>query len=291
MPDRRQTLLLVKVKEGRNANRKAGVATRSVHDLASDATQRGVASVEVAGRILAVVEKAPGAIALGEIAHKAAMSSSRAHHYLVSLMKLDLVRRDASTGRYMLGDYALQLGLAALERVDAGRASMRVLDAFRDETGETAFFSLWGSHGPTIITWSEGRRPVTVQVRAGLVMSLLLSATGHVFLAWSPAELLHPILDRELAASPPGSRKALARRIDALRETTLAQGLASIRGTLLPHIAALSAPVFAHDGKLAGAISTLGWTDVFDANPAGVLARTLKKHALYFSSELGFRRS
>lgn len=256
---------------------------------ATDARQRGVASVELAGRILAVVEQAPGALALGEVARHASLSTSRTHHYLVSLAKLGLVRRDRQTGRYALGDYALQLGLAALERVDAGRESVPVLDAFRDETGETVFFSLWGSHGPTIVTWSEGRRPVTVQVRAGLVMSLLLSATGHVFLTWMPEETLRPILDREIAANKPTSRKALAKRLTALRETTRAQGLAAIHGTLLPHIAALSAPVFAHDGRLAGVVSTLGWIDAFDATPDGGLARTLKRHTAYFSSTLGYR--
>ncbi|MGI9024235.1 MAG: IclR family transcriptional regulator [Burkholderiaceae bacterium] len=260
-----------------------------VPESAKGKPQRGIAALEVAGRILSAIEHAPGPLTLREISQYAATSASRAHHYLVSLTRLGFVRQDQRTGRYGLGHYALQLGLAALERVDAGRESDEVLHRFRDETGETAFFALWGSHGPTIVTWCEGRRPVTVQVRAGLVMSLLLSATGHIFLTWMSEDQLKPVLDREIAAERPASRRALTRRINELRAATREHGLSSIRGSLLPHIAALSAPVFAHDGRLVGALSTLGWIDAFNASPGGPTARALLRQARYFSSTLGFR--
>jgi DNA-binding IclR family transcriptional regulator len=47
------------------------------------------------------------------------MSAAKAHRYLVSFQRLQLVVQDAASTRYDLGPAALKLGLASLERLDA----------------------------------------------------------------------------------------------------------------------------------------------------------------------------
>ena len=49
------------------------------------------------------------------------MSTSHLHHYLVSLVKVGLVRRDL--GHYVLGSFALELGLIAADKLDLQHTS------------------------------------------------------------------------------------------------------------------------------------------------------------------------
>ena len=105
------------------------------------------------------------------------------------------------------------------------------------------FIAVWGSHGPTTIRFFEGDRPVAVEVRVGMVMPLLTSATGRVFLTWGRAVEVAPLLKQELASTEFDP--------DVLREDARSTGLGIVEGTLLPRISSMSAPVFDKDGNLA----------------------------------------
>jgi hypothetical protein len=58
---------------------------------------------------------------LKDLAAAAGMSAAKAHRYLVSFQRLGLVTQDPRSTRYDLGPAALQLGLAALARLDPVR--------------------------------------------------------------------------------------------------------------------------------------------------------------------------
>src|SRR6187551_97110 len=79
----------------------------------------GIQSVEVGFGLLDVLAKAPGPLMLRDLAAAAGMSAAKAHRYLVSFQRLELVAQDGSSTRYDLGPAALKLGLASLARLDA----------------------------------------------------------------------------------------------------------------------------------------------------------------------------
>lgn len=244
-------------------------------------TRKGVQSVDLAFAILAVMEAAERALAVKEIAERMAMPASKVHHYLVSLVRSGVLRQTPD-GAYDLGPFALQLGLSSLRRLDPIERSNHAAQALRDATGEATFIAVWGSHGPTIVRYFEGFQPVTVEVRAGLVLPVATSATGRVFLAWGGEALVNPIVAREPDIA--------ADRIDAVRIETRAMGLGRVDGDLLPRIASLSAPVFDRDGHLALAITVLGWSGDFDTDPEGAVARPLLQATAQLSRDLGFSR-
>src|SRR5260221_7086999 len=84
-------------------------------------------------------------------------------------------------------------------------AATTALLGLRDLVDEAVLLAVWGTHGPTIVRWVEGSRPVTVNVRVGSTMPLLSSATGQVFGAFAPAALVEPVLARELVAGRGGA--------------------------------------------------------------------------------------
>jgi hypothetical protein len=90
--------------------------------------RQGIQSIEVGTRLLRALAANGRAMMLRDIARNAGMPAAKAHRYLVSFMRMGLVEQDANTGRYDLGEFALELGLASLARLDPVRLAGPVLD-------------------------------------------------------------------------------------------------------------------------------------------------------------------
>lgn len=250
-----------------------------------DDGRKGVQSVDTAFAILRVLEQARRPLSLGDLSRLADQPRSKVHHYLVSLMRNRVVTQNAA-GHYDLGEFSFELGLSALNRLDAIEEASKAAIAFRDETGEATFVAVWGNRGPTIVRYVEGVRPLTVELRAGLVMPPVSSATGLVFLAWLPAAKWEAMAHAELVADGVADPQA---RIAATLETVRREGAGTTHGGVLPRISAISVPVFGHDGRLALALTTLGWRDEISVSPTGVTARRLIDEGHALSKRLGFR--
>lgn len=265
----------------------AGPVQVPARPLADDDGRKGIQSVDIAFSIVRVLEGAGKPLSLREIARLAGQQPSKVHHYLVSLVRNRIAVQN-SAGDYDLGAYALQLGLSALSRVDAIERSVEQIVAFRDETGESAFVAVWGNRGPTIIRYVNGARPITVEVRAGLVLPVLSSATGHVFLTWLPDSVWAPVVQWEMETAEKLPSPVTPKSVAAIRDRTLRRGLASIDGDLLPRIAAVSAPVFGHDGSLVCALTSLGWRGELDTSADSETARKLLAASQALSKAIGF---
>jgi DNA-binding IclR family transcriptional regulator len=147
----------------------------------------GIQSVEVGFALLDALGQAAGPLMLRDLAAAAGMSAAKAHRYLVSFQRLQLVVQDAGTTRYDLGPAALKLGLASLSRLDAVKLARERVGPLMETIGHTLALAVWGNHGPTIVHWEESPLAVTVNLRLGDVMPLLSSATGRCIVALGPA--------------------------------------------------------------------------------------------------------
>ena len=148
--------------------------------------KHGVQSLEVGISILRAMAAGKRSMMLKDIAQAADMPPSKAHRYLVSLIRTGLVEQDRLTSRYDLGPFALNLGLVALDRVDRIRLGLAAITELRDVTNETIALAVWNDNGPVIVRWERPRKPITVNVLTGTNLRLLSSAAGRVFSAWLP---------------------------------------------------------------------------------------------------------
>ena len=151
--------------------------------------KHGVQSLEVGMSLLKAMVGGQRAMMLKDIAAAADMPASKAHRYLVSLIRSGLVEQDPLSSRYTLGPFALNLGLVALDRLDRVRLGLTSITELRDAINETTALAVWGGHGPVIVRWERPRRPLTVNVLTGTTLGLLSSAAGRVFAAWLPLSL------------------------------------------------------------------------------------------------------
>lgn len=257
----------------------------------SNVTGRGVQSAEVAGRILVAMVQAREPLMLRDLASGADITPAQAHAYLVSFRKLALVEQDPASGRYQLGPFALQLGLARmhvsnpLRMVGAASAELAV------ELGLIVTISVWGTFGPTIVQVQEAADQVHVNVRAGAVFSITGTATGRVFGAYLPSSQVAPRLEAELAegsrsqrVGSPSSRTQFERAVVRVRK----RGYAIAEGNPVPGINGIAAPVFDHSGQVQLVVTLIGPVPALstaeDSDHVGALLEFTRR----FSAQLGY---
>lgn len=246
-----------------------------------DKDRRGIQSIEVGGALLQALVAHGAPMMLKDLARAAGMSPAKAHPYLVSYGKLALVRQDPLTGRYALGAFALQMGLAALHEVEPLRETTPEVVALADALQVSIAVAVWGNLGPTIVRIEESNRQIHVNMRPGTVMTpLMQSATGRLFAAFLPARLVGPVLEAERDGESPAEERAI---LDEVVRERLARAI----GNPIPGINAFSAPVFDSGGHLALAITAMGPAGSFPVEWDGPLARALKDCAARISRRLG----
>ncbi|MBK1679948.1 IclR family transcriptional regulator [Rhodocyclus tenuis] len=252
--------------------------------------RQGIQSIEVGVRLLRALAANGRPMMLRDLAKNGGMAAAKAHRYLVSFMRMGLVEQDANTGRYDLGGFALELGLASLARIDPVRLAAPILDDLCEQISETVALAMWGNHGPTCVRWIEAGGPITVTLRTGVVLPLASSATGRAFAAFYRSPYVKRQLEKEVRAAAEASGRPLAtvqKELDALIEETRRHGIARASGSLTPGINGFSAPVFDHTGKMVAAITSLGSVGNFDNAWDSPLAESIKAAAALLSRRLG----
>jgi DNA-binding IclR family transcriptional regulator len=244
----------------------------------------GIHSMEVGLALARALSEHRLPLALKDLAARAHMPPAKAHRYLVSLIRAGLAEQDRESGRYRLGPFALELGLAALGGVDVTKFGAEAIAELRAEIDETVLLALWGNKGPVVARWEESTRPVATNVRAGWVMPLANSATGRLFAAYLPQGVTAALLKAEFARMPE-AKPGYAERLQEIRS----RGLSRVQGDLLRGVASVAAPVFGHDGAIVAVIAALGPQGAFDVAWDGRIATAVKRAARGLSARLGHR--
>ncbi|HRP67649.1 MAG TPA: IclR family transcriptional regulator [Thauera sp.] len=250
--------------------------------------KHGVQSLEVGMSILRAMVSGKRSMMLKDIAQAADMPPSKAHRYLVSLIRSGLVEQDRLTSRYDLGPFALNLGLVALDRVDRIRLGLAAISELRDLTNETVALAVWSERGPVVVRWERPRRPITVNVLTGTHLSLLGSAAGRVFAAWLPEQQTDALLRQEIESGKLATPVASLEEARRLLADVRAQGLAVISsGYFARGVEAAAGPVFNFKNEISMSIAVVGVEGTLDLDPEGPTLSTLKRACVQLSIRLG----
>lgn len=253
--------------------------------------QHGVQSFEVGAGVLRAVVRGQRLMTLKDIAAAAEMPPSKAHRYLVSLIRTGLIEQDPLTSRYKLGPFALDIGLVALDRLDRVRLGLSAISDLRDRINETVGLAVWGDHGPVIVRWERPQRPITVNVVTGTSLPLLTSASGRVFAAWLPKSQTAAQISKELKARDRFSNLTTRSEVDALLAKIRADGVAPVtQHYVFEGVQAVAAPVFNFKNQITMSIAVVGVEGMSDLSADSPLIKELKKAAEALSWGLGATR-
>ena len=247
-------------------------------------------SIEVGGRLLLALVEVGEPMMLRDLARRAEVTAAQAHAYLVSYRKHGLVEQDANTGRYRLGPFALQLGIARMRSFDPLRMAGDAIAIFAAETRLTIALVVWGTHGPTVVQIQEGTDQLYTNTRAGTVYSVSGTATGRIFAAFMPEDIIKAAVAHENSegaetkrVGAPVSFKKLIEVIKLIR----ARGYSTIDIPPVPGVRALSAPVFDHVGQIQFAITVIGPETILDTSESSPTVRDLLAFTHKLSSQFG----
>ncbi|MDQ3619759.1 MAG: IclR family transcriptional regulator [Actinomycetota bacterium] len=216
--------------------------------------------------VLDVLAQAQSDLGTNEIARRTGINVSSVSRLLATLARKGLVVQVTETGRYRLGLRLLELGNAALSRVDlrdVARPHLRELATF---TGETATLSVPGEVEAITMDFVESLSSVQSVARLGRPSVAHATAIGKVFLAYGGRLPDGPLIahtERTIT-----NRRKLAEVVARTVEQGWAQAVCEREADLN----ALAAPIIAMQGELKGILGVQG--------PAGRFGRQAMRSAL-----------
>ena len=230
----------------------------SVEDVAepSDTTVAGsrrIKSIEVAFRVVRVLEAAEGFLPLVRLATLVGMPSSKVHIYLASLVREGFVVQDPVTRHYGLGQFSVQLGLTAIRNLDVVAAGRDVVDRLREVTSLSVSLAIWGNRGPTIVLKADGDGQGSLGIRLGHVLRLSTSASGRIFLSYLPEEETKQVLQLERRLHPATPASTLLK----IRKETRECGYAVSDKPSVSGRNAIAVPVFDFSNRLVASVAIL----------------------------------
>ncbi|MGI9135141.1 MAG: IclR family transcriptional regulator [Rhodoferax sp.] len=250
--------------------------------------QHGVQSLEMGAGVLRALVNGQPSMMLKDIAAAAGIPASKAHRYLVSLIRTGLVEQEPTNSRYRLGPFALSIGLVAIDRIDRVRQGMAAISELRDQLNETTAVAVWGDHGPVVVRWERPQRPITVNVVTGTTLRLLSSASGRVFAAWLPRAQTEAQISRELRRSSRPSGFKNRAEVDAMLAQVRADGVAAVsRNYMFAGVVAAAAPVFNFKNEISMTLMVVGVEGQLDLEPPSAALQALRESAAALSWRLG----
>lgn len=248
-----------------------------------------VQSAEYGLTVLKALGHGGGSMSLTSLAQAVDASPAKVHRYLASLKQAGFVYQDEVTSRYVLGQEAIMLGIAAMRQADVLHLSAPALVKLSEEHNVSCFVAVLGNSGPTIMRWEEPLAAVTVNVRPGSTLPILWSATGRAFGAFARSKFIDDAIRREVRSASPENRQelpdlaAVKRKFEQIRN----DGCAFVRDVLLSGVSAVAAPVFDSRRKVCAVLTALGTSGQIDPSPDSKLARSVMKEAERISLSLG----
>ncbi|MFE5220026.1 IclR family transcriptional regulator [Streptomyces sp. NPDC014846] len=226
---------------GRQGGRGAASAVQSV--------DRAVSVLEILAR--------HGEAGVTEIADELDVHKSTAFRLLGVLENRGLVAQAKDRGKYYLGAGVLRLAGAAAVRLDISQEGVPVCREVADELGETVNIAVLDDDAAVNIMQARGTASVTAQNWLGRRTPLHATSSGKVLLAHMSPTLREGLLARSL---PRFTERTVtgATMLRAELEAVVEQGYGLTVEELELGLAAVAAPVRAHDGKVIAAISVSG---------------------------------
>jgi DNA-binding IclR family transcriptional regulator len=146
-----------------------------------------MATVARAVAVLRTLAEAPSDLGTNEIARRTRLSPSTVSRLLATLATDELVSRMPDSGRFRLGPRLVELGNAALARVDMRELCHPHLMALTEATGETSTLSVPYEQGTITVDFVQSPSSVRSVAQVGRPSVAHATATGKVFLAYAGA--------------------------------------------------------------------------------------------------------
>lgn len=232
-----------------------------------------------------------GELSAADISDAIGEPRSSVYRLLSTLVQVEMVEPAEKRGNYRLGFRLLRLGTAVTENLDLRNRAFPTIERIHSETGETVFLCVRRDRQAVCIERLAGRKVQALALQLGGMLPLHTGAAPKTLLAFEPEAFWHDYAETEqLERLTPGtlvSPEELFSELSEIREL----GYATSDGDVTVGIAALGAPVFDHQAKVAAALSISGVRpSLMEDGRRERMIELISEGAAEISHALGFNR-
>ncbi len=235
---------------------------------------RPVATVARALAVLGVLAESSDDVGNNEIARRIDTNPSTVSRMLATLADAELVTRASDSGRFRLGPRLVELGNAALARVDLRQLARPHLVAITEATGETTTLCVQGEQSLVTVDFVQSPSSVRSVAEVGRRSAAHATAIGKVYLAHGgrlPSGRLTSYTARTTV-----DRQQVAAEVERVRE----RGWAQAAGEREDDLNAVAAPVLDSVGHLVAVLGIQGPASRFGRRAMQTAADCLLRHAV-----------
>jgi IclR family KDG regulon transcriptional repressor len=216
-----------------------------------------VRAVERAMQILSAFDGEYEDRGISEIAQATGLHKATTHRIMMTLLNGGFLERAPDGERFRLGMRVVELGLGALRGLDLRRAAFPYMERLVERFDETCDLGIFDRGWVLYVEVVNSKHSLTIAARVGRRLPAYCTASGRVFLAFLPPEIVEPILNEPLK---PCTEKTIISpgRLREELEATRQRGYALDDEEFEAGIRAVSVPIWDIDGNVIAALSIPG---------------------------------
>lgn len=231
--------------------------------------------------VLEEIARYQGELGISDIARRLDISKSTIYGVTNALTQLGALHQDEETKKFRLGPTLLRLGNQVLNGIDLRLLIKPVLNDLSQQFKVTVFMGVMGENSITIIDSAETSQDIKISAPVGTRIPILSGATGKVFLAFSPEQIVEKILaEKQLPKFTDKSITTMAEYRQALEETRK-NGYAIDVEEYLIGVNAVCVPILDSTGTIIAAIWMVGFSHSFGGeqlnNAVSTAIKSVKK--------------
>ncbi|MCS7178584.1 MAG: IclR family transcriptional regulator [Anaerolineae bacterium] len=228
-----------------------------MNEEASGLDQYNVRAVERAIQILLSFDDSRPERGVTEVAQATGLHKATVHRIMMTLLQHGLLERTADGEKFRLGVRMVDLGLRALRQLDLRRVARPYMEQLVERFGETCDLGIFDRGRVLSVEVVYGDHTLIVATRVGTHLPIHCTASGRVFLAFLPSEIVEPLLQEPI---PPCTEKTITcpHRLREELEATRQRGYGIDDGEFEPGIRAVAVPVRDVFGNTVAALAMLG---------------------------------
>jgi DNA-binding IclR family transcriptional regulator len=154
-----------------------------------------VRAVERAMQILSAFDGDHAERGISEVAQVTGLHKATTHRIMMTLLNGGFLERAQDGERFRLGVRVVELGLGALRDLDLRRAAFPYMQQLVERFDETCDLGIFDRGWVLYVEVVHSQHSLTIAARVGRRLPAHCTASGRVFLAFLPPEVVEPILN------------------------------------------------------------------------------------------------
>jgi DNA-binding IclR family transcriptional regulator len=245
-------------------------------------------AVERALILLRYIVDNPDGLSIREVSRELGYSPATVQKLVTALNTQGYVVQDKLTERYHLGPEAVQLGLAALSRLEVRRIARPHLEALSAEAGETVFLAIARGDHAIYIDKVVSSQPIRMDAPLGVNRPYNCTAVGKVLLAGMSEGDIEQLAKKGMFEQRTEHSIVDLSALKSELEQVRTQGWAHDNEEYAAGVVCVAAPVLDHEGNAIAAVTVSGPADRIGRN-VDRFVEQVQASAAEISEEMGHR--